>query len=215
MSRCCRRSRSALPGNVQLRAHHARLQLKGFRGALAGGLRASGHPLDEGNGARMAQAIGLRISRGMTPGSSLLAKGTAPFAEKRKAPVITRAFHFKWSGKRDLNRVCGERQVGDCTLLSQHRRLVDSPPRSARLRLLPARSARFRPRNGARMALTSRRGAVDSVCGQWILLGWLIIVQKVAASFRFARRHVHGSCFSDRQPSAPGSLTSAGRASMP
>jgi hypothetical protein len=54
-----------------------------------------------------------------------------------------------------LNRVCGERQVGDCTLLSQHRRSVDSRPRSARLRLLPAPSARFRPRNGARMALGS------------------------------------------------------------
>jgi hypothetical protein len=41
-----------------------------------------GHLLDEGNGARMAPTIGMRISRGVTLGSSLLAKGTAPFVEK-------------------------------------------------------------------------------------------------------------------------------------
>jgi hypothetical protein len=48
--------------------------------------------------------------------------------------------------------------MGDCTLLSQHRRSVESPPRSAWLRVLPAPSARFRPRNGARMALARPRG---------------------------------------------------------
>ena len=37
-----------------------------------------------------------------------LTKEMAPFAKKRKAPVVPGASHYKWSGKRDLKGLHGE-----------------------------------------------------------------------------------------------------------
>jgi len=66
--------------------------------------------------------ISTRAPRGRIvegPISTANPKAAEHFSEgSKKNPPCYRG--VRWSGKRDLNRVCGERQVGDCTLLSQH-----------------------------------------------------------------------------------------------